>query len=366
MASEKNRRSGRRGQPLRRRVAGVTPLQTVAVKPPAVRAPDLKAKTAQDKAQAEDNRPHSDLYRPGAFLDLPPEAAAYDRARVVVLPMPLEESVSYGGGTARGPEAIIAASQQVELYDSRRDAEPALTWGVHTLPPPGVLAESRKKIAAAEALAAIEAEAGKHLQAGKFVLGLGGEHTASLGLARAVAAVLGDFTLVHIDAHADLRQEYQGDPLSHACVVRRIAELPQCRRVLQLGIRSTSRDQADYCREHEERDGPRPFIRTWYAWELHRDKRWRKELRRLVKGERVFFSFDVDGLDPAVIPATGTPEPDGLTWRQLLRIADIVAGNARVVAADCVELAPASGLHYAEFAAARAAYELLIRFLEKW
>ncbi len=301
----------------------------------------------------------NDFYHPGAFLDLPPEVSAYDRARVVLLPMPLEESVSYGGGTARGPEAIIAASQQVELYDPRSDSEPVLEWGVHTLPPPAVLLGKTGKPEAAEALAAIEEEAAKHLAAGKFVMGLGGEHTVSLGLARAVAKIRGKFTLVHIDAHADLRDQYQNNPLSHACVVRRIAELPECRKILQLGIRSTSRDQVAFVREHESRGSSRPRISTWYAWEMHRDKVWRKELRRLVKGEDVFLSFDVDGLDPAIIPATGTPEPDGLTWRQLMRIFDIVADNAWVYAADCVELAPTPGLHHAEFAAARAVYELL-------
>ncbi len=301
------------------------------------------------------------MHNPGAFLDLPPEVSAYDQARVVLLPMPLEESVSYGGGTARGPEAIIAASQQVELYDPRSDSEPVLDWGVHTLPPPAIFQKKSGKLETAEALAAIEAEAVKHLAAGKFIMGLGGEHTVSLGLARAVAKKRGKFTLVHIDAHADLRDQYQNNPLSHACVVRRIAELPECRKILQLGIRSTSRDQAEFVCEHENRGSSRPYIRTWYAWDMHRDKVWRKEFKRLVKDEEVFLTFDVDGLDPAIIPATGTPEPNGLTWRQLMRIFDIVADNAWVYAADCVELAPTPGLHHAEFAAARAVYELLAK-----
>ena len=298
-------------------------------------------------------------HNPGAFLDLPLEACAYDKAAVVVLPMPLEESVSYGGGTVRGPEAIITASQQVELYDIERDCEPALQYGIHTLPP-AFAAPAKTAEAAVDAIAE---EAAKHLAAGKFVLGLGGEHTASLGMARAVAATKGNFTLVHIDAHADLRDSYESNPLSHASVIRRIAELPECRTILQLGIRSTSPDQVDFTRRHAKGKGRRPHITTWYARDMHRCGAWRKELKRAVQGRRVFFTFDVDGLEPSIVPATGTPEPDGLTWRQLMRIARIVARNAdRCLAMDCVELAPTPGLHYADFTVARALYAMLTLF----
>lgn len=295
----------------------------------------------------------------GAFLDLPPEASGYDRSRVVVLPMPLEESVSYGGGTEAGPEAIITASAQVEYYDYRLDCKPALDYGIHTLPAPAVFSRG-KKADAAEAIEAIAEETRRHLAAGKFVLGLGGEHTASLGVAKGVATARGDFTLVHIDAHADLRDSYQDNPLSHACVVRRIAELPQCRGILQLGIRSTSSDQMEYARLHSPKKRLRPLIRTWFADDIHGVKAWRKEFAKAVSGKRVFFTFDVDGLDPAIVPATGTPEPNGLTWRQLMRIAGIMVEEAEsVVAMDCVELAPSAGLHHADFTVARACCEIV-------
>lgn len=318
------------------------------------------AKTGKKKAALPFN---PEAFRPGAFLDLPPEASGYERARVVVLPMPLEESVSYGGGAARGPEAIIEASAQVELYDHLLDREPALDYGVHTLPVPEIFAAGAKPDAVIEAIAE---ETRRHLAAGKFVLGLGGEHTASLGVARGVAAARGDFVLVHIDAHADLRDQYQDNPLSHACVVRRIAELPQCRAILQLGIRSTSPDQMEFVRAHAPEAKTRPLVRCWFANDIHGGKEWRGELRKAVKGKRVFFTFDVDGLDPAVVPATGTPEPDGLTWRQLMRIARIVADNAEsCVAMDCVELAPAPGLHHADFTVAKALYAMTSMFMAK-
>lgn len=328
---------------------------------PANKAAARKSATGESPAGKKSpvRREPSASGNPGAFLDLPPSASGYDEAAVVVLPMPLEESVSYGGGTAAGPDAIIAASQQVELYDIARDCEPAMAYGVHTLPP----AFAARGVSAAKAVDAVAAEARKHMEAGKFVLGLGGEHTASLGMARAVAEAFGDFTLVHVDAHADLRDAYEDNPLSHACVVRRIAELPECVGILQLGIRSTSTDQMEYAKRHAKGGGLRPDIRTWFARDMHRDKSWRKQFARAVKGRRVFFTFDVDGLDPAVVPATGTPEPDGLTWRQLIRIAEIVAANARrCLAMDCVELAPAPGLHHADFTVARALYAMLTLF----
>lgn len=303
-------------------------------------------------------------HNPGDFLDLPPEACAYETAAAVILPLPFEESVSYGGGTAAGPEAVIAASQQVELYQRERDAEPALAYGVHTLPPPAFFAAGGKRKNAAAVIDGIAREAEKHLAAGKLLVGIGGEHTVSLGLARAVAATGGPFTLVHIDAHADLRDSYQDNPLSHACVVRRIAELPECEAVLQFGIRSLCREQAEFIRARAPRHGVRPSVRSWSASDMRRSKSWRRKLARAVAGRRVFFTFDVDGLDPSLVPATGTPEPDGLTWRQYMRLVAIVAENAgRVVAMDCVELAPAPGLHYADFTVAKALYETITAFV---
>ena len=307
-----------------------------------------------EKAKAGKRERHE----PGAFLDLPPVACEYASASAVVLPLPLEESVSYGGGTAAGPRAIIEASKQVELYDPRTDAEPALIFGVHTLPAPPCFS-GKKKNAVATIIDGIAEETARHLTAGKFVVGLGGEHTVSLGVAMGVARARGAFTLVHVDAHADLRDSYEDNPLSHACVVRRIAEVPECEAVLQLGIRSTSGDQVEFVRASRK-----PEVRVWYARDIHRGKEWKREFKKAVHGRRVFFTFDVDGLDPAIMPATGTPEPDGLTWRQLMSIAKITAKNAsECLAMDCVELAPSPGLHHAEFTAARAVYEMMSLFL---
>ncbi|MDR0362833.1 MAG: agmatinase [Planctomycetota bacterium] len=302
-------------------------------------------------------------YANNEFLGLPREESTYSRAAAVILPLPFEESVSYGGGTALGPEAIIDASKQVELYDAKLGVEAALAFGIHTLSPPEIMLQVTKP-SAAKVLDAVAESAFLHCQAGKFVVGLGGEHTVSVGLARGAAKARGAFTLVHLDAHADLRDSYKENPLSHACAIRRIAEIPECEGIVQLGIRSTSVDQFEFARARRPKSGIRPYVKTHYADDMLESGDWEKDLVKRVKGREIYFTFDVDGLDPSIIPATGTPEPNGLAWRHLLKAAEIVASHAfMTVGMDCVELAPQPDLHYADFTAAKAVYAMLSRFV---
>lgn len=281
------------------------------------------------------------------FLALPKDRSSFESARVLVLPLPYEHTVSYGGGTAGGPAALIAASQQVEWYDPELDAEPGLDYGIHTLAAPDLPADP---VAAVEAIAvAVEAAAGH----GKLLLGLGGEHSISIGFGRGIAAALGGpLTVVQIDAHADLRDSYQGSPLSHACVARRLIEQPEIDQLLQLGIRSVSREEVEFARSF-----PEP-IRIWTADDIHAGG-WQAELVARLRGRRVYLTLDVDGLDPSVVGATGTPEPGGLSWFQALEILRLVAASAEVVAMDCVELAPVAGQHHADYAVARLLYKAL-------
>jgi agmatinase len=284
---------------------------------------------------------------PNNFLGLPPEAAAAEYAGVLILPLPFEATVSYGQGTALGPAAIIAASQQVELYDREFDAEPALTYGIHTLSPltlPDDPAAAVEAIAQATALTA---------SSGKLVVGLGGEHTVSAGFGRGLLAALGGpLTVVQIDAHADLRDEYEGSPYSHACVARRLLDEPLVEQVLQLGIRSVSTEEVELARSQPER------VRLWYAEDIHGGG-WRRELMSRLAGRQVYLTIDVDGLDPAVVPATGTPEPDGLTWNEALAILRTVCQTAHIMGLDCVELAPYPGQHAADFAVAKLLYKAI-------
>lgn len=284
---------------------------------------------------------------PDNFLGLPAPWSNRDEAGVWVLPIPFEATVSYGPGTAGGPAAIIAASQQVELYDREFDREPALDFGIHTLPALDLPPEPAAAVdAIAQAVAAAAAT-------GKLLAGLGGEHTASVGFGRGLLAALGGpLTVVQIDAHSDLRAEYDGTPYSHACMARRLLDETGIEQALQLGIRSVCPEEVVLARSQPGR------IRVWYAEDVH-DGGWQAELIERVRGRRVYLTIDVDGLDPSVIPSTGTPEPDGLSWRETLAILRTVAEHAEIVGLDCVELAPVPGHHASDFAAAKLVYKAI-------
>ncbi len=289
---------------------------------------------------------------PDNFLGLPTPQSDFDNAAVLVLPIPFEATVSYGGGTADGPAAIITASQQVELYDREFDREPALEYGVHTLPALELAADP--ELAIEQISAAVSAAA----RSGKLVVGLGGEHTISVGFGRGLLAALdGPISVVQIDAHSDLRDEYEDSPYSHACIARRLLDDDRIEQVLQLGIRSVCREEVDFTRANPDR------VRVWYAEEVHAGN-WRQELISRLAGKRVYLTIDVDGLDPAIVPATGTPEPDGFTWPETLDILRTVAATASIIGLDCVELAPAPGQHAADFAVAKLLYKAITYALE--
>lgn len=281
------------------------------------------------------------------FLDLPAATAEYNQAQVLLLPIPFEATVSYGHGTVDGPDAIIEASRQVELYDREFDREPALAYGVHTLPALTLPAEP------AAAVAAIAAAVAEAARSGKLVVGLGGEHTVSVGFGRGLLQALGGpITVVQIDAHCDLRDSYEGSPYSHACIARRLLEEEGIEQVLQLGIRSLSPEEISFARMHPDR------VRIWFSEDVHAGG-WQAELISRIRGRRVYLTIDVDGLDPSIVPATGTPEPDGLTWAETLTILRTVAHAANVIGLDCVELAPVESLHMANFAVAKLLYKTI-------
>ncbi|MCX7040055.1 MAG: agmatinase [Spirochaetes bacterium] len=287
---------------------------------------------------------------PEGFLGLPEENRDPRTARVVVLPIPFEATVSYESGTREGPAAIITASRQVELYDEELESEPALGWGVQTLPP--LACELPAGEAMTERIARAVAPV---VKAGRLLLALGGEHGISAGIVRGVRRAFPDpLTIVQIDAHADLRDSYEGDRFSHACAMRRILD-ENPGEIVQLGIRSFSIEEAQFIRANRGR------VNMFTAGRIretdHLD--FLRVLAELVKGRNIYLTIDVDGLDPSVVPATGTPEPGGLSWREALDIVKTVAEASRIVAMDCVELAPRPGLHMAEFAVAKLLYKSL-------
>lgn len=281
------------------------------------------------------------------FLALEGPAATFEAARVLILPIPLEATVSWGAGTTEGPRAIIAASQQIELYDREHDRECALAYGIHTLP--ALDPSDDPAVAVAEIAAAVAESAAT----GRLVVALGGEHTISAGVNHGLLEALGGpLTVVQLDAHSDLRASYEGTPFSHACVARRILEDPRVEQVLQLGVRSVDAEEVAFARASDGR------VRTWYAEAIH-DGGWREEFVARVRGRRVHLTIDVDGLDPAIVPATGTPEPDGLSWSEALEIVATTGAEGSIIGIDCVELAPQPGLRHADFAVAKLLYKTI-------
>lgn len=273
-----------------------------------------------------------------AFLEseiglLKPEQALFQ-----IIPVPYEATVSYGGGTAEGPAALLAASQQLETWDGF--SVPA-DEGIYTWP------FVNCKQGAEAVLAAIEQATARALDFGLPVL-LGGEHSITTGALRALKKKYGTFGVVQFDAHADLRDTYEGSPYSHACVMHRALDLGLP--VFQLGVRALSLPEV-----HLQQEKNIGFLD---AHTLHTTPLPEKILPPDFPG-CIYITFDVDGLDPAVIPGTGTPEPGGLTWTQAMLLLQKVTTERTPIGFDVVELAPLAGQHVSEFAAARLVYNIM-------
>ncbi len=285
--------------------------------------------------------------RPTFFGDLIKKPC--DQPAVSILPVAYERTVSYETGASRGPHAILTASAQLELYDMETDSEPVTEYGLTTLEPMEL--DALEPPDAAERIADRVAEL---LPAYRLLCVLGGEHSITAAAYRGLQRVVDrPITLVQIDSHADLRDSFRGSTFSHGSMARRVFDAG-VEQIVQLGIRSLCREEVDFLDEH------RDVIHVFDAATLHADfDRCVDELRALVAGRTVYLTIDVDGLDPSVIPATGTPEPGGLDWWQTLVLLRAVCGAARVPLFDCVELAPRPGLHAAEFAAAKLVYKTM-------
>lgn len=276
------------------------------------------------------------------FLGLDPaEQPAPDACRYAILPLAYDGTASYGKGTVDGPEALLEASTQVEFWDEELGFIPCQA-GIVTLEGPEI------RDLAPEAMAETVVEAAKaSLREGRHVIGIGGEHSVTIGLMRALRAAGHDFDILQIDAHSDLRDEYEGSPYSHASIMARA--LDEGCRVVQVGIRA--------CGEEEQDNLARPDVKTFWMHEL-RDrpkKEWIAEVIGAL-GPRVFVTFDLDAFDPAMMPSTGTPEPGGLDWAAATGLLRAVAREREIVGSDFVELAPVEGRHAPDFLAARLVY----------
>lgn len=280
-----------------------------------------------------------------SFLD-PVRADAGDpaSARAVVIPFGLEASVSYGGGTGSGPAAILAASHQLELYDDELECEPYLRYGVAAVREPVISRPVEAALTQLQSL--VEAV----LDAGKFPLVLGGEHSLTVAPVRALAARHKDLAVLQLDAHADLRDGYQGERFSHAAAMRRVLDSLNVS-LVSVGIRAISREEVEFYQANRDR------ITIHWAKD---QARWNLDaMLAPLKGRPVYLTFDIDALDASVMPATGTPTPGGLSYGAALEIVRRACGAGNVVGADLVELAPIEGLHACDYTAAAIAYKML-------
>lgn len=283
-----------------------------------------------------------------SFLD-PDRADAADpaSARAVVIPFGLEATVSYGAGTATGPAAILKASQQLELYDPEFQCEPYLGYGVATLREPKIAAPVG---AALDQLAGIVDAV---LDAGRFPFVLGGEHSLTAGAIRPLVARHPDLAVLQFDAHADLRDGYQGHRFSHAAAMRRVLDQKGHEDVslVAVGIRAVSKAEVAFYEANRARIAIH-WGHDMARWDL-------EEIVAPLRGRPLYITFDIDALDAAVMPATGTPTPEGLSYPQALAILRQACAATTVVGADLVEFAPIPGLHACDYTAAALACKLL-------
>ncbi|TNE35256.1 MAG: agmatinase [Alphaproteobacteria bacterium] len=280
------------------------------------------------------------------FLGLSGEDAfTYETAKAVIIPFGLEASVSYGGGTAKGPAAMLEASHQVELFDEDFWREPFRDYGVATLREP--VPDGSHLKAEIDRLGGLT---GRVLADGKFPLVFGGEHSITPGAIQPFLENYDDLIILHFDAHADLRDGYEGEPYSHAAAIRRVLDHPTVP-IISVGIRNISAEEIPFLEANKGR--------ITIHWGKDRDDWNVADIVAPLKDRPIYLTFDLDGFDGSVMPATGTPEPGGLFWNDAVRIIKAASKTGRIVGADINELAPIEGFHAPDFLAAKLAYKIL-------
>ena len=273
------------------------------------------------------------------------------REKVVVVPFGLEKTVSYGGGTKNAPKEIIKASHQVELYDEELHCEPYKKIGIKTLKPFKINKDIKK------ALKQISNINEKILNKKLFPITFGGEHSITPGCINPFVKKYNKLCLLHFDAHADLRESYNGNKFSHASAIKRCLDYKNVS-VISFGIRNISASEVAYLKKNSSR------INIFWAkdkmkWDLNKFK-------KMVKNKTVYLTFDVDGFDASIMPATGTPEPGGLLWDETINIIKIACKHSNIVGADINELSPIKGFNIYNFLVAKLAYKILsYKFLYK-
>jgi len=272
------------------------------------------------------------------------EFCSYKTSKFVIQSAPYEYTSSYLAGSDKGPQAMINASQFVELYDEELDMESYKLHGICTLPPMKFKNKVDEK-----AVKLIEKETRKIIEDDKFPVTLGAEHTISLGVVRALKEKYEDVCVLQFDAHSDLRESYHDNPYSHASVMYRIQELGVP--LTQIGIRAQ-------CIEESELIKSSKHIHTFYIHYIRKNENWMTEALKSL-GKNVYISIDADGFDPSVVPAVGTAEPNGLFWNETLDFLRLVIQKKNIIGFDVVEIAPKKGEILSEYTMAKLIYRLI-------
>ena len=270
--------------------------------------------------------------------DVPERYRDTAKAGVVIIPVPYDETSTWIKGADKGPAAILDASATVENYDIESDSEPYKVGILTDKPLP-------KKITLKKMVESVEKRVAQHLVKGKFPIVIGGEHSVSIGAIKAVAKKYKKLTVLQLDAHADLRDEYHGSKYNHACVMARAKELCP---IVQVGIRSMDISEKPNVDKR----------RIFFAEVIHRKHNWIKKILALLKAD-VYVTIDLDVFDPSIMPSTGTPEPGGLGWYEVLELLKRVFHNNNVVGFDVVELCPNKINKAPDFLAAKLIYKLI-------
>jgi agmatinase len=280
------------------------------------------------------------------FLGIYKKFSSFEHSKIVLLPCPYEKTTSYGKGTAKGPEAILKASHYVEFFDEETLKEICFTYGIGAIKPLSFTKLNPKK-----SLNNIYKNVKQLIELGKFVVTLGGEHTISAATIKAHYDSYKDLSVLHFDAHSDLRDTYEGIKYSHACFAARVAEFTTD--ITQVGIRAQCKEEFEFIKQKS--------INTFYAYKMRKEGFDDNMIRKIISTlkENVYITFDVDYFDPSIMPSTGTPEPNGFYWDETMRLLKRVCKERKVVGFDVVELAPRKDFSFPDFLTAKLIYKIL-------
>ncbi len=284
------------------------------------------------------------------FGGIPVTNSNSDKAKMVLLPCPYDETASYKKGAKGGPAAILEASEYIELFDNELKKE-TYKNGIYTSPPLALDSLSPKAV-----VEKIREEVLSVAKADKIPVVIGGDHGVSIGAVKALSEMYKDLSVLHLDAHHDLRDEYEGEKFSHACVARRFLERSS---VVQAGMRSLSKE------EHEFITSKPADLTVMSVYDIFETVLWKEEIVKALS-ENVYVTIDLDVLDPSIMPSVGTPEPGGMGWYELLDVLKLVAKSKNIVGFDIVELTPIPENHAPDFLAAKLLYRFAGYIFHKW